>query len=79
MTARYVCSFMNPKTGERRQVMVSLDELDTDDEACVEHYRASDGDDHASFIEKVIALRRAYSKVPKGFLHDREPQRRYLQ
>jgi hypothetical protein len=79
MTAQFVCSFANPATGERRVVMVSLDDFDADDRVCVEHYRASDGDDHASFIEEAIALRRAYQKIEKGFLHDKPPERRWLQ
>jgi hypothetical protein len=76
MTARYVCSFMHPQTGERREVLVELDEHDA---ACVEYHLQTEGPDQADFIAEACALRQAYQLVPRGFLHDREPERRYLQ
>jgi hypothetical protein len=76
MTAQYVCSFANPATGEQRSVVV---ELDADDEVMIEYHRNYDGDDQADFVALAAALRHAYQKVPKGFLHDREPERRWLQ
>jgi hypothetical protein len=79
MSARYVCSFANPKTGDRCQVMVSPDEFDEHDLAAIRHHRACDGDDQAAFVEEGIVLRHAYQKVEKGYLHDRRPERRYLQ
>jgi hypothetical protein len=79
MTARYVCSFANPKTGEHCQVMVSPAEFDEHDLAAIKYHRACDGDDQADFVEEAIVLRHAYQKLPKGFLHDRRPERRYVQ
>jgi hypothetical protein len=76
MSAQYVCSFANPTTGERCEVLVELDEHD---HAAIEYHRAADGDDQADFIAEACALRRAYREVPKGFLHTCEPERRMLQ
>jgi hypothetical protein len=74
--ATFVCSFMNPTTGEQRSVVV---ELDADDEIMIEYHRNYDGDDQADFVAQAAALRRAYREIPKGFLHDKPPERRWLQ
>jgi hypothetical protein len=79
MSARYVCSFRNPKTGEHRDVMVSPDEFDQHDLAAIRYHRACDGDDQANFVEEGIVLRHAYQKVGQGYVHDQRPERRYLQ
>jgi hypothetical protein len=77
MTAKYVCSFAHPKTGERREVLVELDEHD---EACVQYHLQTEGPDHADFIAEACALRRAYQEVrDEGFLHACEPKRVFLQ
>jgi hypothetical protein len=74
MPAQYVCSFKNPKTGERCEALVILDKKD---EEAVAFHRDSGGEEEV--LAMALALRHAYQTVPKGFLHDRPPELRRLQ
>jgi hypothetical protein len=56
---KYTCTFVHPKTRERRQVIV---DVPTSEIVGLEEQR--------ELIGKACALRRAYRDVPRGFLHD---------
>ena len=56
---KYTCTFLHPKTGERRTVIVELDDKELDD---VQHNSRT-----ADLIARGYVLRRASHYVPKGF------------
>jgi hypothetical protein len=79
MPPTFVCFFKHARTGERCEVVVSLDELDEHDHAAIEWHRHYEGAESADFVAGACALRIAYQRVEKGFMHDREPERRWIQ
>ena len=51
---KYVCTFVHPKTRERRTIVVDLD---------------SELEQQPAVIAEACALRHAYRALPRGFLH----------
>jgi hypothetical protein len=59
---RFDCAFVRPTTDERRSITVDL----TDGEVL----SAQAAGANADLTARAFALRRAYARVPQGFLHD---------
>ena len=55
---KYTCDFVHPKTGERRRIVVTLNETEV---AALEQQDA--------VVGEAYALRHAYRDMPRGFLH----------
>jgi hypothetical protein len=67
---KYSCEFINPATDERVSVIAHLTDAEI---GSVERLRAGHG--NADLFARAYALRHAYTKVPKGFLHLRGSER----
>jgi formylmethanofuran dehydrogenase subunit B len=56
---KYTCDFVHPKTRERRTIVVDLNKTEV---AALAHRHA--------VVGEAYALRHAYRRLPRGFLHD---------
>ncbi len=63
---KFSCNFHNPKTDERKTIVVSLSDIER---KSVESLRKHKGTDAADLIAAAHALRHAYREVPKGDFH----------
>jgi hypothetical protein len=72
---KYLCTFTNPKTGERREAVVSLDDLDHDDRAFLDRNRITrpgGAGAPGGPIERMLAYALARKRVPAEFVYDIE-------
>jgi hypothetical protein len=69
---KFSCNFHNPKTDERKTIVVSLNDAERES---VESLRKHKGTETADLIAQAHALRHAYREVPKGDFHHVEPPR----
>lgn len=67
---KYSCEFISLATNSRISVIAQLTDAEI---ASVERLRAGNGD--ADLFARAYALRHAYAKVPRGFLHVSNSQR----
>jgi hypothetical protein len=56
---KYTCTFLHPKTRERRTIVVELNKTEV---AALEQKHA--------VVGEAYALRHAYRDMPRGFLHE---------
>jgi hypothetical protein len=68
---KYLCAFTNRQTGERREVLVSLGNLNPDDRAFLERNRVT-RPGAVPCIERTLAYSLARPRVPREFVYDIE-------
>lgn len=68
---KFNCSFLNPKTDERKTIVASLNDAEC---KSVESLRKHKGTETADVTAQAYALRHAYRELPTGFHHVDPPQ-----